>query len=59
VPASGASIDLEELAGHLDERLAGYKKPRRILVRDSLGRSPHGKVNLTRLKQDAAATWHE
>src|SRR5918996_1870719 len=36
VPTAGAAIDLDELARHLDERLAGYKKPRHILLRDSL-----------------------
>ncbi|WP_129662578.1 AMP-binding protein [Phytoactinopolyspora endophytica] len=55
VPAAGASIDLQDLADYLDQRLAGYKKPRHVLLRDSLERSPHGKVDLTRLKQDAAA----
>jgi fatty-acyl-CoA synthase len=59
VPAGGASIDLSELAGHLDLRLAGYKKPRHVLLRDSLERSPHGKVDLVRLKQEAAVELSE
>lgn len=45
----------EELAGHLDRRLAGHKKPRHVLLRGSLERSPQGKVDLARLKQEAAA----
>ncbi|NEE00482.1 AMP-binding protein [Phytoactinopolyspora halotolerans] len=55
VPAAGASIDPAELANHLDRRLAGYKKPRHVLFRDSLERSPHGKLDLARLKRDATA----
>jgi 3-oxocholest-4-en-26-oate---CoA ligase len=53
VPAAGASVDLQELAAHLDQRLAGYKKPRHVLLRESLDRSPHGKVDLTRLEREA------
>lgn len=55
VPIKGSSVDPEELAVHLDQRLAGYKKPRHVLLRDSLERSPHGKVDLVRLKQEATA----
>ncbi|NDL56465.1 AMP-binding protein [Phytoactinopolyspora mesophila] len=55
VPAPGASIDPQEIADHLDLRLAGYKKPRHVLFRDSLARSPHGKLELARLKREATA----
>ncbi|GAA4415987.1 acyl-CoA synthetase [Georgenia halophila] len=55
VSAVGASIGLDDLADHLGRRLAGYKKPRHVLVRDSLRRSAHGKVDLASLKQEAAA----
>lgn len=54
-PTPGMSIDVPELLAHLDERLAGYKKPRHVFVRDSLERSPTGKVELERVKADAAA----
>ncbi|WP_448808242.1 AMP-binding protein [Agromyces bauzanensis] len=53
-PTPGMSIDIPELLAHLDERLAGYKKPRHVFVRDSLERSPTGKVELERVKADAA-----
>lgn len=59
VPATGSSIDTEELACHLDQRLAGYKKPRHVLVRSSLERSPQGKVDLTRLKQEVTTELSE
>jgi fatty-acyl-CoA synthase len=50
VPADGAAIDADALRTHLDARLAGYKKPRHLVIRDSLERSPHGKIDLPRLK---------
>ena len=53
-PTPGMTIDIDELLAHLDERLAGYKKPRHVFVRDSLERTPTGKVELERVKADAA-----
>lgn len=55
VPVAGAAIDLDALAAHLDERLAGYKKPRQVFVRSTLARSQTGKIELARVKADAAA----
>jgi acyl-CoA synthetase (AMP-forming)/AMP-acid ligase II len=52
-PVPGREIDVEELRTYLDERLAGYKKPRHVFVRPSLERSMTGKVELARVKQDA------
>jgi acyl-CoA synthetase (AMP-forming)/AMP-acid ligase II len=52
-PASGATIDVDELRTFVDERLAGYKKPRHIFVRPSLERTLTGKVELARVKEDA------
>ncbi|WP_169053871.1 AMP-binding protein [Agromyces sp. H66] len=54
-PTPGMTIDVAELLAHLDERLAGYKKPRHVFVRESLERTPTGKVELERVKADAAA----
>ncbi|KQV06338.1 AMP-binding protein [Leifsonia sp. Root112D2] len=53
-PTAGMSIDVPELLSYLDERLAGYKKPRHIFVRESLQRTLTGKVELDRVKADAA-----
>lgn len=53
-PTPGMTIDIPELLAHLDEHLAGYKKPRHVFVRDSLERTPTGKVELERVKADAA-----
>jgi len=40
VPAPGASLDLEALQKHCGERLAGFKKPRRLELVDALPRTP-------------------
>jgi fatty-acyl-CoA synthase len=50
VTEGGRDIDIDRLRAHLDTRLAGYKRPRNLVVRESLERSPHGKVDLPRLK---------
>jgi fatty-acyl-CoA synthase len=50
VAEGGQEIDIDLLRAHLDRRLAGYKRPRNLVIRDSLERSPHGKVDLPRLK---------
>jgi fatty-acyl-CoA synthase len=47
----GLSATEAELSTHVGERLAGYKKPRRILIRSSLDRSPSGKLSMAKLKQ--------
>jgi fatty-acyl-CoA synthase len=44
-----ASVDEQELIAHVKARLAGYKVPKRILVVDTIGRSPTGKVDYPRL----------
>jgi len=49
--ADPAALDPTALAAHVGEDLAGYKKPRRMLVVADLERSPSGKVDLARLRQ--------
>jgi len=44
VLAEGASLDLADLANHCRGRLAGFKFPKQLIVRDSLPRNPSGKV---------------
>ncbi len=46
----GAALDPEALRAFVGERLAGYKKPQRIVVLDSLERNPAGKADLGRLR---------
>ncbi len=52
-PAEGAEIDSAELLAFVASRLAGFKKPRHLFVRETLGRSITGKVELARVKEDA------
>jgi acyl-CoA synthetase (AMP-forming)/AMP-acid ligase II len=44
VLADKASLDLAALAQHCRSRLAGFKVPRELVIRDSLPRNPSGKV---------------
>ncbi|MBO9577437.1 MAG: AMP-binding protein [Microbacteriaceae bacterium] len=46
----GSSVTPETLRDHVGEHLAGYKKPRRLVVVDSLERTPSGKADMRRLK---------
>ena len=48
------ALTAEALAAHVGALLAGYKKPRRIVFRDSLERTPTGKVPLARLRDELA-----
>ncbi|WP_313823602.1 AMP-binding protein [Citricoccus sp.] len=46
----GADVTERDLMEHLAGRVAGYKKPRTLVLRDSLDRGPTGKLNLSSLK---------
>ncbi|GAA1667913.1 acyl-CoA synthetase [Citricoccus zhacaiensis] len=46
----GLDVTERDLMEHLAGRVAGYKKPRTLVLRDSLDRGPTGKLNLKRLK---------
>ncbi len=48
---AGARPTVAELSEYLGERLAGYKRPRRLVVCDSLERGPSGKVDLHYLQR--------
>lgn len=49
----GAEVTLPALADHVKEHLAAYKAPRQLVVVDTIGRAPNGKVDYKRLKQVA------
>jgi acyl-CoA synthetase (AMP-forming)/AMP-acid ligase II len=55
VPKSGAHPSAEELIQLAGERLASYKKPKRVLFRDSLPLSSMGKVVKRALRDDLLA----
>jgi len=53
-PVEGATAPSEaELIGHVKERLAHYKAPRRVRCVSSIGRAPNGKVDYKRHRAEA------
>jgi long-chain acyl-CoA synthetase len=52
----GAELVPEELTSWAGERLAGYKRPRHVVVVDGLPRNAAGKVLRRMLRDDLAAT---
>jgi fatty-acyl-CoA synthase len=55
-PEAGAEPTLEELSAHVHGQLAGYKAPRELVVVESIGRAPNGKVDYKAVKERALAT---
>jgi fatty-acyl-CoA synthase len=54
VPAEGAALDYKTLAGHCREHLAGFKVPKRLILRDVLPRNPSGKALKRVLREEIA-----
>jgi 3-oxocholest-4-en-26-oate---CoA ligase len=52
--APDASVDETEVIEFVRQRLARFKAPRRVVVVDSIGRSPAGKVDYRGLRTLAA-----
>ena len=52
--AARGTVDPSAVSAFVGERLAGYKKPRHVFVRESLERTPTGKIELARVKADAS-----
>ena len=48
--ADEGDLDLATLSAHVKGILASYKAPRHVVVVDSIGRAPNGKVDYKRLK---------
>ncbi|MET3528271.1 acyl-CoA synthetase [Phenylobacterium koreense] len=42
---AGGDVTLDEMAAHVRSRLAAYKAPRELVVVESIGRAPNGKVD--------------
>ena len=51
---TGASLTADEVESAVRSELAGYKVPRKVVFVDSIGRSPAGKVDYQRIRQEAA-----
>jgi len=54
-PRPGTDVDETDLIKHVKANLAAYKAPKRVIVVDSLGRSPAGKLDYPGLKAKAIA----
>ena len=50
-PHSGHVVDIDRLVQMAQQHLAGYKVPRRIVVMESVGRGPTGKLDYQWLRQ--------
>ena len=49
----GGAIDPGALIAHVKQTLAGYKAPKHVVVVETIGRAPNGKVDYKRLKGHA------
>jgi fatty-acyl-CoA synthase len=47
----GATVDEAALVAHVKGRLASFKAPKHLVVVDTIGRAPNGKVDYRRLKE--------
>jgi fatty-acyl-CoA synthase len=54
-PMPGEEPGLPELSAHVREQLAGYKAPRDLVLVESIGRAPNGKVDYAAAKARALA----
>ena len=52
-PEADAEPTLAELSQHVHSQLAGYKAPRELVVVESIGRAPNGKVDYKAIKDHA------
>jgi fatty-acyl-CoA synthase len=52
-PADGSAVNEDDVIAHVKGRLASYKAPRRVLTTETIGRSPAGKVDYSRLREEA------
>ncbi len=53
-PAPGVAVDDAVLINHVKAHLAHYKAPKHVVVIDTIGRAPNGKVDYKRLRAYAA-----
>jgi 3-oxocholest-4-en-26-oate---CoA ligase len=53
-PDAGAEVTLDDLDAHCEGRLAGYKKPRTLVLVDEVVRSPAGKADYRWARRTAA-----
>jgi len=49
----GAELEIDDLKASLQDRLAGYKVPRHLVIVETIGRAANGKVDQARWKSEA------
>ena len=54
-PDPAAKVTEDELVGHVKGRLSAFKAPKRVLLVDTVGRAPNGKVDYKRCRAEALA----
>jgi fatty-acyl-CoA synthase len=54
VPKAGASVTVEDVHAHVKGRLAGYKRPKYVVLAGSLPKNPSGKILKRELRQQHA-----
>ncbi|WP_157814043.1 AMP-binding protein [Microbacterium sp. BR1] len=55
VVVRSGDVTADELAAHVGGIVAGYKKPRHVMFRESLDRTPTGKIDVGRLRGEVIA----
>ena len=55
VPKSGVELDVEQVRAHAKEHLAPYKRPKYVVVADSLPKNPSGKILKRELREQHAS----
>ena len=51
VPKPGVELDVEQVKAHAKEHLAGYKRPKFVVLADSLPKNPSGKILKRELRE--------
>ncbi len=59
VPKAGANVTVGDIRAHARDRLAGYKRPKYIVLADALPKNPSGKILKRELRQQHADLAHE
>jgi fatty-acyl-CoA synthase len=59
VPKAGANVTVGDIRAHVKDRLAGYKRPKYIVLADALPKNPSGKILKRELRQQHADLAHE
>jgi fatty-acyl-CoA synthase len=54
VPKAGADVTVDDIQAHVKDRLAGYKRPKYIVIADALPKNPSGKILKRELRQQHA-----